>query len=191
MKSLSKLQTYAYICFLAVCVVCGPMQAWAAGSCVTNMVAGNIVAAWQAADSNGNTIVEGAIGTISTDPSTWMITTLSSSISQVGNGAPVLFSNSNGDVVVLWEYADTNSDNWLAASMLPFGATTWNTATISTSTEQAQFLDQRASLDNDGNVFITYTSYNSNFVPQIRGVTAAMGTDTSYSAPFNVSQYPL
>ena len=159
----------------------------AAGQCKVHSN-GTIVAAWQAIDSMGQTSVIGAIGSVSTNPSSWTTTTLSTNMSTVQNSQPTIISNANGDVVVLWQYPDSESNFFVAAAMLPSGTTTWNTATISSTTTNANFNDQTASIDEDGNVLAMWTIYNNNTgAISLRGATAVMGTSTTWDSPFTIS----
>ena len=158
----------------------------AAGQCKVHSN-GTIIAAWQSIDSMGQTSVTGAIGSVSTDPSTWTTTILSTNMSTVQNSQPLLSSNANGDVVVTWQYPDSESNFFVAAAMLPSGTTTWNTATISTSGEDAGFNDQVASIDEDGNVLAMWTIYDPNTdTIHVRGATAVMGTSTTWDSPVTI-----
>ena len=145
---------------------------------------GQVVAAWLHSDSDGNTTVIGATGSISDDPSLWSTTTLSTGLSSVENSSPFIFSNANGDVVVLWQYPDSNSNYFVAAAMLPVGTTTWNIATISSDSEDAGFFDQMASIDESGNILATWSVYDVNADQfSLRGATAVMGADTTWNSP--------
>lgn len=165
----------------------------AAGSPKCFVIGGNVVTAWQATDDEYDAVIIAAIGTTSTSPGAWEYAVISDGISDVQNSIPYMFTNTNGDVVVLWEYVDEYSNYWVAASVLPAGSTAgtdWVSATISTSDDNAGFFDQTASIDNDGNILATWTAYNSLLnTTQVRGATAsiALGVVSSWSSPFTIS----
>ena len=150
---------------------------------------GTVVATWLHSDSDGNITVQGAIGSINTSPTSWAVTTLSTGMSIASNSSPLIFSNANGDVVVLWQYPDSNGNFFVAAAMLPVGTTTWNTATISSSGESAGFNDQMASIDENGNILATWSVYDVNTnMFSLRCATAVMGTNTSWNSPLTIDQ---
>lgn len=152
------------------------------------VVAGNVIAAWLSQDNLGNSIIKGATGTVSSAPNTWTVSDLSTGFvaSQISN--PILFSNSIGDVVVLWQYSDMTGNFYIAGSILPFGAGTWNSATISESTENTGFFDQIASIDEIGNVMVTWSSYNSTLDEvAVRCSFSTIGTNSTWSTPVTIS----
>lgn len=162
-----------------------------ASSGQVKMYAGNtdtIVAAWSALDSNGNSIVRGAVGNPFQAPHNWTVTELSSTISANNNNNPRLDSNTRGDVVVTWEYSN-NGNFFVAAAVLQNNSTSWHIATVSTSSENAQFFDQVASIDESGNVTIVWTSTNNNTnAIQLRGATTTVSRP-SWS-PVNIAPTP-
>lgn len=150
---------------------------------------GNVVAAWISIDASGNATVVGGIGTVSTAPADWTLTTLSSGISDMGNSVPVLISTTAGDVVVLWQYPDSNGNFHVAASMLPNGTTAWNTAIISDTSLNAGLFDQTASIDDDGNILAIWTEYDpSTGTATLRGNTAVMGATSTWNGPMTIAQ---
>ncbi len=160
-----------------------------AGSPRFVIVEGNLVATWQAVDVNDNQIIVGATGTVSTSPSTWNLTTLSMGISSGGNTNPYLFSNPGGDVVVIWEYPDSNGNFQVGASILPFGASTWNTVALTTpgGVNNSDFFDQTASIDSSGNILALWSTYNTaTNVIGIQGATSVVGTSSTWTV-FNVA----
>lgn len=160
-----------------------------AGLGVCKVISGDVVAAWQAVDISGNQLVVGATGSVSSNPNTWNLTTLSTVTGSSLNSQPILFSNANGDVLVVWQYFDTNGNYQIAASMLPVGTTTWNSAVVSDiNTDAAGFFDQTASIDESGNILLLWTSFDSTFSHMlVRGATATIGSSTTWSSPFTVS----
>lgn len=168
---------------------CYQMQAEAAFGKIHVHSSGTVVAAWQALDEMSNQVIMGAIGSTSTDPSTWTKTMLSSGISEGSNTAPMLFDSPNGDVIVMWQYPDENNNYFLAGAMLPVGTTTWNVATISTSdVDAAGFDDEVCGIDSSGNMLAAWTTYDgSTNTSKMLGATATMGASTTWSTPFEIS----
>lgn len=146
---------------------------------------GNVVAIWNEIDDSGNPILQGATMSLGI----WSATVnISYSISDnITNNPPTIYSNSNGDVVVLWQYADNDTGNfYTAATMLPFGTTSWNTATLSTDDENANYGDQRLALNESGSLIAMWTSTYSGEA-QIRVSTSTIGPSTTWSAPISIT----
>lgn len=191
---MKNLKNRAMILALLMCVFCvsnkGFAQFESAGLCrVVN--SGNVVTVWAQSDSSGNQSVVGATGTTSTNPSTWTETVLSTSISSNENTNPTLFTNAAGDALVLWQWTDSSAIYYVAASILPYGAASWSTSTLTTSSEAAGFMDHTGSIDEQGNIMAMWTSASPDFsTTHVRGATAVItsGVASSWSSPFNVSQ---
>lgn len=160
----------------------------AAGALTKVTPVGSVVGTWQAADINNTFIIEGVVGTLSTAPNTWTITDLSNGISALTFLPPHLFSNDNGDVVVMFEYLDSSFNYQVVACMLPVGTTTWNIATISDTSESAGFEDQFASIDESGNIVATWTIYDSTQnVNKIKLSQAVIGTTSTWTTPITLA----
>jgi hypothetical protein len=148
---------------------------------------GAVIAVWQEMEASQNSTIVGAIGTTSTLPSSWTQTTISSGISESANMKPLLFSNANGDVVVLWQFIDTNGNSCIAASLLPSGTSTWISSPISTSDCNSILFDYTASIDIHGNIMAIWTSTSDGMHTQAYGATAIMGTSPTWSTPFQIN----
>ena len=149
-------------------------------------VSGNVVAVWNAVDEDGNVIIQGSTlsgGTWSTPVN------ISYSIStNISNNAPNLYHNSNGDVIIAWQYVDNDTSNfYIAASMLPSGSSTWNTAVVSTDSENANYGDQHLAMNESGNLILMWTSTINNG-PQIRVSTSSIGSSTTWTSPVSITQ---
>lgn len=164
-------------------------QAVSAGSPLTKVHSGTVVSVWQANDANNNFIIQAAIGSVSTAPSTWSVTDLSAPFSpSTIFYTPHLFSNANGDIVILFQYMDSNSNIQEAACMLPVGTTTWNIATISNINETAGFSDGFASIDESGNVVATWTGYDPVLnINEIKVSTSVIGPTSVWSIPVTLA----
>lgn len=116
------------------------------------------------------------------------ITNISYAISSnITNNPPALYSNGIGDTVALWQYVDNNTSiSYTAAAMLPHGASSWNTATISTNSENANYGDQDMALNDDGSLIAMWTSTYSG-ESQIRVSTSTMGASTTWSTPISIT----
>ena len=149
---------------------------------------GNVVTVWQ--DFNYTTSVPAilvASGTASTNPSTWTTTSLTDpSISSIS--PPKVFSNVGGDILIIWEEADSSYNYSLQAAVLPVGTTTFNVQTISLSTEQAFFNDATASVEADGVVYVVYTSQdNVTGNVTLKGVTTTISATPVWSTSAQIS----
>jgi hypothetical protein len=140
-----------------------------------------LVTAWQGVDDNNNTIVKAAVGNPFDSPSNWTVTTLSAGISPQSNSNPLLSSNSLGDVVVSWQFYNFESGNIdVAAATLQNNTTTWDIQVVSDdSAESAGYFDQLASIDNNGDILLTYTSTNlESSTIQVRAATTNISNPT-------------
>lgn len=148
---------------------------------------GNVVAVWNALDENSNPILQAS--TLPFGETTWTTpVNISYALgTNITNNPPSIYSNGNGDIVVLWQYVDnTDSQFFTAATMLPAGESTWNTATVSTSGENANYGDHRLALNDNGNLVLLWTStISGNSV--IRVSTSTIGTSTTWSTPVSIT----
>ena len=150
---------------------------------------GTVITAWEGEDSSTTySTIEGVIGSISTDPTTWTRTTLSDSAWYVISG-PTIASNLNGDIIVVFEYFDTVSSNSLVAvAMLPTGTTTWNVATVSNGDTYSNNSDHIGAIDESGNVIVTWSAYNpSTNEQQVMCSTSTISTTPTWSGPTQLS----
>lgn len=124
---------------------------------------GSIVGAWVEVDTNYFTAVIGKTGSVSTDPSTWVSTDLSSGLPNILQTTtnPALFSNAKGDAVVLFEYLDTNFQYWLVAATILSGTTNWIVQIISDINTSASGQDGSISFDENGNALALWSAYDS------------------------------
>jgi len=160
----------------------------AANSAQSKILSGNAVVVWQEVDINYNTIVQGGVGSLSNNPITWTITTLSDGISDVYNSIPNLYGNHNGDALVLWGFYDIDGFYWYAASILPSGSSKWTSAIISAVNDSATFNDVCGFIDESGNILATWTAYDAtNNVTILKGATATVSSLT-WSSPFTIAQ---
>lgn len=150
---------------------------------------GNAVAVWNTVDSNGHTIVKSAIKA-SGIWSNYHVNSYDISNTIAVNSSPILYSNSLGDVVMLWKYFDSSTSRFLlAASMLPHGSTHWNTQTISSSHEELAHQDPKLDLNDQGEILVVWTS-SSLLEPSITRLwttSAMMGLSTKWSVPEAIS----
>jgi len=172
-----------FIATIALLSVANSAFCQSAGGTVSYLSGGNIVAAWVTVDNVGNTTIVGATGTVSEAPTSWNETTVSASLSSTNNNSPAIYANSNGDVLVLWEYINPNDSNaYIGAAVLPSGGSSWTVAQVSLNTEYAGIFDQYASIDSDGNMLVTWSSYNESFTEQTaRGATSTVSGSSSWS----------
>ncbi len=150
---------------------------------------GNVVEAYRVTTDAYQQIIVGAVGLFGSSPNTWIQTNLSANIA--GNmNLPTLFSNVNGDVVILSDYLDVAVSppiKRVVAAVLPRDATIWNVQIIS-GNQNAQNSDEVASIDESGNIIVSWTYNDSvNSAPRIGGATTTLST-LVWSAPFTVSQ---
>jgi hypothetical protein len=148
---------------------------------------GNSVSVWNAI-VDGHYVVQAASRS---SGGTWSsISTISDSLAfaDFENNQPALYMNGNGDALVLWQFIDnTDSNAYIAASMLPVGTTTWYTATVSTSEENAAYGDQTAALNDSGDIIVMWTAFNP-VVPQIRAAYSLLETSPTWTTPETISE---
>lgn len=175
--------SFSFFCFSPFLLASNPtnVESFTAG--------GNVVAVWTSMDSSSNTIVEAVVGTLASNPNTWTITDISFGLGALQYFNPHLFSNSAGDVVILFNFLDSSSNYGVAAAMLPAGTSTWNIQVITDSNDYSDYQDQKASIDSSGNVLATWTSYNSGISGyEIRGAITTIGASTTWGSPFTIAQ---
>jgi hypothetical protein len=171
----------------ALCVLSCGLHAQSVNSQAYVHSSGTVIATWNGLDSNGNTNVIGAIGSTSTDPSTWTTTELSAGIEVNGCTPPLLFNSPNGDVAVFYYFITSDWTYQPAMAMLPSGTTTWNLNTVLVtglgSDTGLGENDQNMSIDSSGNMLATWTTNSG----KVLGATATMGASSTWSAPFTVA----
>ncbi len=186
---LSKFGIFPFICFTLLAISGNPVFVESANSPQTKIYSGNIVSVWQDLDENTDTIVDSAIGPLAT-PDAWIYTTLATGFTGGGfNQEPFLFNNGKtGDAVALWQYADNENNIWIGAATLPSGATGWSITSFSSNNNIGTFNDQVAAIDENGNVTVTWTAYNSDFSTCIIGVTGTTSPTVSWGTPFTLAE---
>lgn len=146
-------------CMLILGVACCS-EAWAAkanpGQCIC--LNGTAARVWLSKDAEGKPQVQGSFGFISDMPNAWTSQTISGNAETTQYTKPFLFSSVNGDVAAVWQYLDTNGIFFVEAAILPAGASSWITHTLSPSGQTAGCCDQTAFIDADGNILITWSS---------------------------------
>jgi hypothetical protein len=149
---------------------------------------GSAVAVWNAIDPNGNTVIQS--GHMSSSGVWSNPYTLSYDIGHtiMVNSKPSLYSNNNGDVVALWQYFDEECCGMIAASMLPFGATVWNTHVISSNLEDSLLEDHRLHINENGNILLLWSSTNraDRSIKKIWSSTSTIGTSSTWSTQINI-----
>ena len=165
-----KIANVKFIACALLCLFC--QQATAdigAGSGQVKVYAGNggvgfsgpvAVTAWQAVDDGGNSIARAAYGIPTDSPSNWTGTMLSTGLNSLADNPPLINANVRGDVIVSWQFYNSITGNFdVAVAVLENNTTAWNIAVVSDDTaESAGFDDQKASIDENGNAFILWTS---------------------------------
>lgn len=156
---------------------------------VCNMHDGTVVTAWETLDGNDRTIIKASIGAVGTDPSLWSVTELTSGYSTEYFYSPTMYANDNGDVVVEWTYASA-LDKWgVMTAILPVGTTTWNVNIITDNDDNAGYFDEKVTIDESGNIFATWTSFNTVSEEfEVRCAAGTVGVSTTWDAPQVLSQ---
>ena len=189
MKSLLKINPLSSFFFLFFFAFCGNIFADNSGLAVCKVIDGNTFVTWLGEDTSTTyPTIEAAIGTVATNPTTWTITRLTGT-GQYAVQAPSMATNANGDVIVVFEYYDsTTTDTLCAAAMLPTGTSTWIINVLSTGATYANMGDQRGSIDELGNVIVTWGAYdpalNENHVFV---ATSTISTTPTWSGPVQLS----
>jgi hypothetical protein len=133
-----------------------------AGTC--KLYNGTVFVTWFTVDVDGNAHIWASTGPVS-DPSSW--TAQEVSIGGVGSNnvsIPNLHLDKNsGNVFADWEYWDSDlSIMRNAAAVFPFGASSWSYQAISdVTTEESGFFDSHGDVDEDGNLIVTWSAFNS------------------------------
>lgn len=175
--------------FFACTIISGEIFSANSGLAQVKLHDGTVISAWQGEDTSTTfATIEGVIGSISSDPTTWTRTTLTAS-TDYALSAPTLITNDNGDAIVIYEFFDTiTSSSLTAAAMLPEGTTTWIVNTISNGDTFANLGDQTGSIDESGNVIATWSAYNtSTNESQVMCSTSSISTTPTWSGPTKIS----
>ena len=189
MKNFIRTNSKAVLFFLMCTILCEEAFADNSAFAQVRIFNGTVITAWQGQNASTSfSTIEGVIGSTSTDPTTWTRTTLSDSTQNVIS-SPVIASNSNGDVIVVYEYFDTvNSLSLVAVAMLPSGTTTWNVTTVSDGNTFANNNDPRGAVDQSGNVIATWAAYNpSTNEQQVMCSTSTISATPTWSGPIKLS----
>ncbi len=129
--------------------------------------------------------IKATVGDIGSNPSSWVSTMLSDAFTFSYNFTPEVYSNTIGDVVVLWTYIDEAGVCQLAASILLHGTMTWYTSNISQGVGDARARDQICYINENGSALVSWTSIDDALqTAQVLGVTSLLSTSTVWSAPF-------
>jgi len=152
------------------------------------MTTSSVVLATEADDEYGNQIILVGVGTPNTAPTTWVVTNISDPVGYGQNTTPKVFANSNGDVVVLWTYINSDSGfaQVAAASMLS-GSGVWNSTDLSQGTGDAAQYDFTAFIDDATNVIVVWSVYDfatNTYAPYI--TMTNLTTDTSWTMPVEI-----
>jgi hypothetical protein len=119
-----------------------------------------IVVAQNVVDSFSNFVIEASIANSGTNPNTWVFQNISASLSTGNSAGPRLFSNNNGDFVLLWNYIDDITGNQeLAAAVLLNSSTTWQVANISQGIGIVHDSNYKAVFDDANNILIVWSSF--------------------------------
>lgn len=151
---------------------------------------GTVIGTFSGTDTvNQVPTAEGIIGNIANDPTTWITTRLSTTTDYVISG-PAIASNSLGDVIVIYEYFDTvNNLSQVAVAMLPTGTTTWIINTVSDGNSFANNSDHTGSIDDLGNVVVTWSAFNPNTSQQqVLCATSVISPTPAWAGPTTISQ---
>lgn len=167
----------ASILFALLFLCHGAIMAYStAGAC--KAFSGNVYTTWLELDGSSNLHVWAASGLITDTPDLWTIQEISVGGNTSTVTVPYLYSNVVGDMVAVWQYYDvTDGIMKVAAARLAYPGTTWVSDIISDSmTETGGFYDESASIDADGNIIVTWTSFDPSTSTAVdRGVTGSIG----------------
>lgn len=149
---------------------------------------GSAVAVWNTFDPNGNTVIQSAQMSSSGIWSNPYTISYDVGNTIAVNSEPLLYSNSNGDVVAVWQYFDAKCCGMIAASMLPFGATDWNTHVISSNLEDSRLENHRLDINESGNVLLLWSSTNraDRSIKKIWSSTSSIGTLSTWTNQINI-----
>lgn len=191
MKSLNTFKNFSSLFLFSCSIFCGTLFADNASLSQVKVIGGTVITAWQGQDStSGFATIEASVGSISTDPSTWTHTVFTST-TDYATTAPFLTTNANGDALIVYEFYDTiNSYCLTNAAMLPAGTSTWAVNTISDPANFADQGDQVGSIDESGNIAVTWANYNFNTEGEevVVATSAISATPTWSYPPVKISQ---
>ncbi len=184
---MKKTSLFVWLCLLC-CIGMHDMSANSnAGTC--RLIDGTIVTTWLTQDPDGPWQVWAATGSIGADPSTWITQEVTvSGATCISITTPTLFINeTSGHAVSTWQYFDQSANvQRIAAAVLPAGTTTWVSQAVSDITsESSNGSDQTVSLDNDGNIMVTWSAFNASVQTSV--VRAATGTISGTTTTWNNS----
>ena len=158
---------------------------YALSPCVCKITPTQIIKVNEVRDVYDNLNIYAVVGMTKSDPSSWVQTIISENISITNNFAPVLISNTLGDVVVVWMYIDSFGICQIAASILLHGTTAWYSATVSQGGWDARARIYDGSIDEKGNAIVQWTGINvidGSFA--VLGATSSLSTSTVWSNQF-------
>lgn len=105
-------------------------------------------------------------------------------INTATNSGSRVYVNGSNDILVVWMYVDDLSIAQIAAAVYLNDTQAWYASNISQSMGSA-YSDYSGSIDDNGDAFVIWTSYNSfSNLNVILGATAMLGTSTVWSDPF-------
>lgn len=153
-------------------------------SCVVDP-SGNIISVWSIFDANNLPLIQSSILPVGGSWSTPY--TISYDIStNLYNDKPMLYSNNNGDVLLVWQYLDLNNYNsYVATAILLAGTTTWNTAVVSTGAENVNY-DAKGSLNDSGNAAVMWSAVIGSD-SQIRVSSTTINSPPVWSSPISLT----
>lgn len=137
----------------------GKMYAFStAGTCKVQGT--TVYLTWIEQDNDGSHVFA-STGDVTASPSTWSSQEITVNGVGVGNVTiPHLYINSVGNALAVWEYYDgTANKSFVGASVLDSG--TWTSQRISDNNDEiCIFSDEIGTIDDDGNMVVTWTSYD-------------------------------
>ena len=174
---------YKMGCLLSVCIFLAPVEAYGlTGIIVTGT---RVVAVSDVIDTFGNTIIQAAVGTLGTNPSTWPISTISTSVSVTNNYMPKLFADNVGNILVVWGYLDQVSNlNEVAAAVLLSASSTWNAINVSQGLGTTEDNDYYGLISPSGDMYVVWSSYSVGNLKSPIVVTTTVLTPVAWTVPY-------
>ncbi|MFA5999107.1 MAG: hypothetical protein WC747_03770, partial [Candidatus Babeliales bacterium] len=162
------------------------MPIYISASSGTTITPNQVISVHRILDTSYVDQIMATVGTVGSDPCTWVTTNLSASFIGAENFEPLIVSNCIGDTVVAWVYMDATNIAQIAASILLHGTTTWSTSTVSANITRQGTPEFSVFLDENGQALIEWMQNDpSTTFTETLGASSLIKTGL-WSAPFVV-----
>jgi hypothetical protein len=146
----------------------------------------NRIAIFHAQDGVGNFLVQGSVWTTG---SGWSTPVTLSTTSRSAFSPTITVNKTTGNVIATWSAFDLSAGvDFVEAVMYPVNGGWGTTYTLSETSEDAAFGDQKATIDDSNQVVVMWTSLNpNNGITSIRATKGTFGSSPNWNTPVTVA----